>query len=179
MRVAVDGVDDHVRAVSEGSQRRILVGVPEDSTRRDSPVSNALIAYVHEFGSPANNIPARPFLVPSITAKKEDFAKLLAGAVAMEGSPGQDANIKQVFEQVGLKAVATVKNYMQNGSFPPLAEATLERRRTRGNEPNSRTTPLLDTLQLFNSITYVIVDKSGHSKSASQPGGNNAPQGKQ
>jgi hypothetical protein len=85
---------DNTRALFEKiealTKKQVLVGVPQMKTFRRQEgdfkpdfISNAALAYIHEFGSPAHNIPARPFLFPGIRkASKHIIALLKAGAKA-------------------------------------------------------------------------------------------------
>ena len=66
VRVTRDRVSEVLSAVTKLVGREVLVGIPEDNTERvnGDEATNAQLGYVHEFGSPAKNIPARPFLIP-------------------------------------------------------------------------------------------------------------------
>jgi hypothetical protein len=58
---------DVIEAISQLSNKDVLVGIPDSAPERtDTPITNAQIGYVMETGSPAHNVPARPFLVPGV-----------------------------------------------------------------------------------------------------------------
>ena len=63
MQMITDALPDLLRRLAAVAQRDVLVGVPAGEARDDGP-TNAEIGYQNEFGSPANNIPARPHLLP-------------------------------------------------------------------------------------------------------------------
>lgn len=132
----------------------VYVGIPSEKTSRDdnSPIGNAALGYIHEYGAPENNLPARPFLVPGVKAVRAKLAAIFkkAGQRAIEG---RTLDVERGLNAAGLVAQVAVKKVITDGIPPPLSEGTLEKRRARGV---TRETPLIDTGQLLNSITYVI-----------------------
>lgn len=138
----------------------VLVGIPADESSRndDAPIGNASIGYIQENGSPVNNIPARPFLVPGVQSVADRCAELMAAGAA-EMLDGGAAAIEKANNKAGLVAQAAVKNTLRAGEgFPPLADATLAARKRAGF---TGTKPLIWTGQLLNSITYVIRKRNG------------------
>lgn len=139
-------------------KREVLVGIPAANAARDpepgesTEATNALLGYVHEYGSPAKNIPARPFLHPGIANARADIETHMkkAGQLALRGKPEQ---IDQELEKVGLIAQASVQKKITDGPFEPLKPATLAARRARGREGDR---PLIDTGQLRRAITYIV-----------------------
>lgn len=149
--VKADTVRQFVRALKELEDLETLVGVPEEHDARDgSPASNALIAYVQNFGCPAKNIPARPFMEPGIKDKEEEIVNELhrAGEAVFDGvSP------KQGLQRVGLIAQQGIQNKIASNIPPKLKKSTIKARRRRGR---TGTMTLQDTGQLRNAITYVV-----------------------
>ncbi len=138
----------------------VLVGIPADESSRndDAPIGNASIGYIQENGSPVNNIPARPFLVPGVQSVADRCAEIL-GAGAAEMLEGGSAAIDKANNKAGLVAQAAVKNALRAGEgFAPLAPATIAARQAKGF---AGTKPLIRTGQLINSITYVIRKRNG------------------
>src|SRR3569623_347400 len=92
------------------TRTEVLVGFPEDCTARRDPQepSNAMFAYIHYFGSPANNIPARPFMYPGIHAIQEHAVTLLSRA-AVEAMRGHPERVMQIMNSLGLLAQASVR----------------------------------------------------------------------
>ena len=139
-------------------KREVLVGIPAANAARDpepgetTAATNALIGYVMEYGSPAQNIPARPFLHPGVANAREGIELHMkkAGQLALRGKQDE---IGQELEKVGLIAAASVQKKITDGPFQPLKPATLAARRRRGRTGDR---PLIDTGQLRRAITYVV-----------------------
>lgn len=156
--VKVDLTDKLLKSLAALTKDRCLVGVPASNADRDpepgeSPdVNNAMIGYIMETGSPAKNIPARPFLVPGVENAKDEVAKrYAAGAKAMLN--GKTDTLEPTHNAVGLIAVASVQEKITDGPFVPLAPRTLAARRARGRTGEM---PLIDTDQLRRAQNYVI-----------------------
>lgn len=130
------GSETHHAAAEKGSQITLLE-----------------LAAIHEFGSPAANIPERSFIRstfnnPAGQAELKDVYAKLAKAVVN----GKMTAAKAV-ELLGMKMQAMVKNTIMLGEGvpPPNAPATIE---AKGS---SR--PLVDTGQLVGAITYEVRKK--------------------
>jgi hypothetical protein len=114
--------------------------------------NNALLGYVHEYGSPAQNIPARPFLHPGINNARAGIERHMKKAAQL-ALLGKSDEVTGELEKVGLIAMVSVQRKINAGPFEPLKPATLAARRRRGR---TGTKPLIDTTQLERSITYVV-----------------------
>jgi hypothetical protein len=173
----VDNVRKMMQGVEALTEITVLVGVPEDKDQRQSGViSNAALAYIHDKGSPAANIPARPFMEPGIKAVQKEIADTLAqaGKAIFKGS----RNVEVYLNKVGIIATRSIKSKITEGIAPPLAESTIKGRinRVKGKArraklnaalaagtPGSKQNgvgglfvPLVVTGQLRNAITYVL-----------------------
>jgi len=173
----VEILEDHTAQV-EGAIKKlanttVMVGIPSDdevknpfstgSNRRTGgmrgDMNNATLGYIHETGAPAANIPARPFLRPGVRESSGEWIPYLrqAGKAALEG---KDAIMDRALNAAGMKAVSAVKNRITAGIPPPLSQRTVDARRARTPSRQARvsadTTPLVDTAQMLNSITYVV-----------------------
>ncbi len=152
-----------------GSQ--VLVGVPRDGARDvgwdvgvgsvggttkrrkgTGKVNNATLAYVHNNGSPAQNIPARATLGPGIKDAQREISDYMeqAGKNAMNGSFDKT---EAAMMAAGIKAVVSVKKRIRSNTPPKLSERTLAARRRRGV---TRTNTLVDTGQYLNAHTFVL-----------------------
>ncbi|TXH35300.1 MAG: hypothetical protein E6Q98_16035 [Rhodospirillaceae bacterium] len=153
--VTKDNVAGFERALKSLTKKRVLVGIPDSTASRPdedgSPLSNAQIGYIQEFGSPAANIPARPHLIPGVENARKPIANRM-GAAARKIVDGA-TDIEQDLVAVGLIAQSSVRNQIRTGSLLPLSERTLQARRARGR---FGTLPLIDTSQYLRAITYVI-----------------------
>lgn len=146
----------------------IYVGIAADSKkdkRRDSGPSNAVLGYIHEKGSPAMNIPARPFLVPGVKEAKASITKGMA--TAMQAALHDDMReVKTILEQTGLKTVSSVKGYMQSARFEPLKPSSIRNRNRSRMTKSKRESekrmdaasikPLINTGQLRDAIDFYI-----------------------
>lgn len=157
LQVTSDFTKDFNRIVRGFKNDEILVGVPEVTTERnglkEGPINNATILAINEFGSPANNIPARPVLKIGIQNAQEDIAVQFKLAAQDALKIGLSA-LPKYYERAGIIAANSVKKAIndQSGIEPP-SEATIAAREARGFKG---TKALLVTGQLRNSITSVV-----------------------
>lgn len=158
-------------AMAALKQTTVLVGIPASSSSRDGDgPNNAALGYLHEFGSPARNIPARPFLVPGVKAAAPRAAAELAKA-GRAALTGEARAVLPHLHAAGMVAASSVKNTINQGVDPPLSDRTLMARAARGrqgakDELNARAAgmtlgmaaavPLVDTGAMRNAITYVV-----------------------
>lgn len=173
------------------SKQDVLVGVPREDDARTTPpgeksgMNNATIAYIQDNGSPAANIPARPFMEPGIEAVKPQIVSRFKGAardvLSLKGNPPE--RIDKTLHAVGMIAQSSIRATIGKGIPPPLAPSTVASRfRARGTKSRRKgeikyldmiadgadpadaqseagIIPLVNTGQLRNSINYVIRDK--------------------
>ena len=153
VKVTVDETKNVLANIKAMLGKQVLVGIPDaNAGRKDGAITNAALGYIHENGSPARNIPARPFLIPGVAAVKAKTVSILKRA-AEDGLENPSA-VDKGLNAAGLVAVASVKNRIRNGEgFAPLSEATIAERKRKGAKG---TKPLIRTGQLLNSITYVV-----------------------
>ena len=151
MQMITDALPDLLRRLAAVAQRDVLVGVPAGEARDDGP-SNAEIGYQNEFGSPANNIPARPHLLPGVAAVQDKVASKLTQA-ADAAATGRPSDAERQLHAAGLLAQNSVRRTLTTTAYRPLSERTLAERRARGR---TGTKPLIDTGQYRRSITYVV-----------------------
>lgn len=149
-----DGLPKLLKGLHQLPKRGVLVGIPAAKGPRDEgdPVNNAALGYIHEFGAPEANIPARPFLIPGVRSATDRVAISFrrAGEAALSGN---NEKAEASINAAGMAAVASVQRRLTDGPFVPLAETTLAARRRRGV---TRTKPLIDTGQLRRAVTYVL-----------------------
>lgn len=184
--VKVDNLGRLVKSINTLVGSSVLVGVPEQTTddREDEgqDVTNATLAYIHENGSPANNIPPRPFMTPGVHNAKERIESSFkrAAKAALDNLP---STMKSHLNNAGLNAQSSIKEALTNGTFEPLKPETIAARK-RSRKTQSRREnenqylslirqgvtpadaqsqagikPLINTGALRDSITYVIRGK--------------------
>lgn len=161
------GIQD---AVASLTQQDILVGIPASETDRyeaDGPddrktggISNAELGYINEMGSPAKNIPPRPFLNPGVK-RVQDKTVMRQKKAANLALAGRKADVMKELNSIGLTAQHSVKNMIREGLEPALSPTTLAMRKRNGHMGEK---PLIRTGQLLNSIDYVIRANNANSK---------------
>jgi len=151
--------DELQKAVERLTKSHVLVGIPS-TPRTEGPIDNATLGWIHETGSPAANIPARPFLRPGVEESKDQWIPYMRQA-AEAAITGDEGTMTNALNAVGTTAVSAVKNTITAKIPPPLQPATVRARRRYRATPATAAdiagaTPLVDTAQMINSITYVI-----------------------
>ncbi len=118
-----------LRSVRKIKQFQLMVGVPASSAARPSTggrpdPNNAALLYIHENGSPAAHIPARPSLHPGVNRVRQQIIALLrAGAAAAAAGKGEALLIRNM-NTAGLLAVNSVRGVIRAHIPPPLAATT-------------------------------------------------------
>lgn len=141
---------NRLKKMSEQLARKpyVKVGVLGNTAPRGDGVDNVALAVIHEFGVPQKNIPSRPFLRSTFDAKKGDWNNLLS-RMALGVLRGK-LTVEQALGLLGQRASADVKLRITSGNnFVPNAPRTI------AAKGSSR--PLIDTVRLVNSISYVVV----------------------
>jgi hypothetical protein len=134
---------------------RVLVGIPAFSSARqeDTEIDNATILAINEFGSPANNIPARPVMAIGIKRAQDQIANQLKLAAKKILELGFQA-VDSFYERAGIIASSSIKRTIdQQIGIPPPAPSTIKARQRRGFKG---TKALVVTGQMRNSIRWVI-----------------------
>ena len=149
---------DKIKKMIETVKRTaIYVGIPAGTARPDGEITNSELGYIHEYGSPLHNIPARPFLHPSIDEAKADLNEGMREGVE-KLFKGDEDGFNKAYEVVALKASSVVKNYITQANFEPLSFATIRgRMRKNPHQDADSMKPLIDTGSLRNSIEGIVV----------------------
>lgn len=182
LKVKTDKVAEVLAGIDALTGNRVLIGIPATTAgRKDTPMDNASIGYVQEFGSPAQNIPPRPFLLPGVRDAKPRVIGRLRQALLYAMAGKKDATIRAL-HAAGMTAASSVKMRMRTGPFVPLSDATIYQRahrntttgkagsrkgalkemgrRAQGLAPSSEyAKPLIDTAALLKAVTYVLRGK--------------------
>jgi phage gpG-like protein len=157
VKLAVDNSVALRQSLRKLEKNQVLVGVPAEKAPRDpeeqrGPINNAALAYIHNFGSPSGNIPARPFMEPGIKDNTDKIVPYLEAA-AREAVLGNASGVTKNLTAAGITAATGIKMKIQTGPFIPLKPSTIAQRQRRGR---MGTRPLIDTGQLRNAITFVV-----------------------
>lgn len=187
MKVTKDDVGKVLASIQRLVGQEVLVGIPATTTERSEgepgePINNAQLGYIHEYGSPKANIPARPFLEPGVEDQRESIGNHLQKA-ASSALKGDDGKLDAELNAAGLIAQAGARNRITSSNYEPLSPSTIRNRRKSRNTQSMRAEeqnyldmvangaspaqaqadagiqPLINTGQLRNSITYVIRKK--------------------
>jgi hypothetical protein len=163
--MATDPLQQMFENVKKLTEKSVLIGIPEEKDKRDdAPIGNAQLGYIHEFGAPAVNIPPRPSLIPGVEAVQDQIVKRLSDAAEKILSPNFETSLDKNLHAIGLTAVSSIKNIIQQGNFVPLSPRTIQQRLAkRPPKKGQKVTAadikiLIDTAQFLNSHTYVIKD---------------------
>lgn len=177
---AIDKMTAIFDSLEKLQSKDVLIGIPDDkSNREEGEISNAEIGYVHEFGSPAQNIPARPFLIPGVE-ESQPFVESEQRKAILAALNGKEKQVDSYLNRIGLHAVNRVKSILNSGDFEPLDPKTIRNRRNSRKTQSMRKAereylkrvdagensalvqseleikPLINSRQLLNSITYVV-----------------------
>lgn len=154
VRITTDRVSAVLALVKRATRKTILIGIPYDHTARpgDVGVSNAMIGHINEFGSPTQNIPARPHLVPGVLKVRARVTDVLKQGLIDEAL-GESEALEKSMHAAGLIAVSSVKTTIVDRLTPALSGYTIKLRLEKGRTGDK---PLIDTGQYLNSFTYVI-----------------------
>ncbi|MEN6629824.1 MAG: hypothetical protein ABFC42_09275 [Sulfuricella sp.] len=183
--VKVDKLAQVVRGISSLMKKDVLVGVPDSTTGRTDGegMNNATLAYIHDNGSPAANIPARPFMRPGIKNAEKPIASQMKKA-ATATLDGKQKEADKALNKAGMVASSSIKEAITDGEgFEALAPGTIaSRNRSRGTasrrdseksylemlsngmspadaQEAAGIKPLINTGSMRNSITYVVRKK--------------------
>lgn len=155
------GLAEIERALKQLLKKQVLVGIPEgDGARQAAPdgaeeqPTNAELGYLHHFGKPSENIPARPWLLPAITGAQTKISGHLKKA-AESALDGDMSKADRHLHAAGMTAQNAAKAKLTNGPFRPLSKQRMQERLAKG-QANPK--PLLDTMQMRNSVIYIVKD---------------------
>jgi hypothetical protein len=153
--VTSDFTKDFNEIIKSFKNDNVLVGIPENKTDRkeNAPINNATLLAINNFGSPINNIPARPVMSIGIKNAQDDIAEQYKLAIKNAFSKGFSA-LDTYYNRAGIIASNSIKKAIndQLGIEEP-SEATLKAREARGFKG---TKALVVTGQMRNAITYVV-----------------------
>jgi hypothetical protein len=168
MKVVTDGMKEFTKLLKTVEKSVVLVGIPAEAGQIDArgpggiPITYAEVGYILDHGSPAANIPARPFLVPGIRDAQNEIAKRLEAAYRAATIDRDPRKVQANLMAAGLAGQLGVQNKMNEGPFSPLAAATIYNRLHRKNAPRNSDKPLIDTGKLRGSVTYVVKPPRGY-----------------
>ena len=153
--VTEDFTEKFNQIVKSFKRDAVLVGIPADESQRAGigPINNAALLAINQFGSAAQNIPARPVMTIGIKKAQGEISEQFKLAVQKTFSEGAAA-LNTYYNRAGIIASNSIKKVInsQEGIKPP-AESTLEARKYKGF---SGTKALIVSGQMRNAITYTV-----------------------
>ncbi len=173
-------LDSLLKRVEDLTMTKVLVGVPSSTAGRIHASSggvgvgdisesasdgnkisdnNAALAYIHNFGSPSQNIPARPFLIPGVSNAIPKTIPQLKKAILSALENDQEGSDK-AFHSIGLICQNEVRKKITDGPFVPLKQSTINARINKSKNKKGASAenirPLIDTGALRQAQTYAI-----------------------
>ena len=141
---------DLYKKIGAAADRHVKVGVlaSKGGLAEHDGITMVELAAIHEFGSPAANIPERSFLRRTFEVKEKEFAAItrkLATQIIKT-----DMTIDKALNILGAWGSAEVKKFVTVGDNvkPALKKATIDRK------GSSR--PLIDTGRMINSVQWEV-----------------------
>ena len=128
--VVKDNVKQVFASINELVGKQVLVGIPDTGAERKDGegANNAVIGYTMEFGSPAQNIPARAHLIPGVQ-KAEPQALRQMRAAASATMDGDSKKADQFLNVAGMLASNEVRGMINSNIAPALSPETIRRRK--------------------------------------------------
>ena len=155
--------EDRLRCLKYLATHTVEVGLTSSASGR----SRTLLA-IHEHGSPAMHIPARPVVKPALSqpSVRAEMGQAMMNACASALDGNMDG-VTAALEESGQAGVDGIHAYIDAGIPPPNAPVTMTGgwiRNPVSGKPvkvkgKSGTTPLVDTGQLYNDFDYEIKEK--------------------
>lgn len=153
--VTADFTKDFNEIIKKFKRDAVLVGIPQDKSYRkdEDAINNATLLALNNFGSPANNIPARPVMSIGIKKAQPEIIEAFRQGAKSALSKGLSA-LSVAYNRAGIAASVSIKKVInaQEGIEPP-SKATLAARKSKGFKG---TKALIVTGQMRNAITYVV-----------------------
>lgn len=125
-----------------GTGKAVRVGFLEGA-KYDDGTSVAMVAAIQNYGAPSRGIPPRPFFSNMIAEKSPEWPDAIAGLLKTN-----DYDAVLTLTQVGEAIAGQLKDSINNGSYAPLKQSTIDR---KGFDK-----PLIDTGHMINSIDYEV-----------------------
>jgi hypothetical protein len=125
------------------------VGFPSGINYEDG-TGVASVAAIQEFGAPARNIPARPFIRPTVQEKKDTWSNIIAKSIPKVVENQMSAF--DVLDLVGMAAAADIQTKISSIYSPPLSPITIRRK--------GSAKPLIDTGLMLASVQNAV-NKTG------------------
>jgi hypothetical protein len=143
---SVDAIKKHLDAAPKSIVVGVLAGT---GTYADTGATVPEVAFWNEFGT--EDIPPRPFLVPSLRKNTAKYAKIIE-AMLVKTMKGESSDLSLL----GITAASDVQDGIYAVWTPDNKESTKERKRKKWAKGGSAQTvkPLIDTGRMVQSIKW-------------------------
>lgn len=148
MEAVTAGVEEWLKKVKEYESKDVMIGVTGTT---NGERGNALLMAVHEYGTEDGRIPERRPIRLTIENNADKYARRFKQG--LDKVLKDKMTVDEALSSIGEEAAGDVKITIMNGLTPPLANSTVRARKDNSD------TPLYDTGELVNSITYEVRDK--------------------
>lgn len=139
---------DELKRRFDGSNQVVKVGFPEGA-HEDDGTPLAMIAAVHQHGSPSQGIPERPFMTQSVRKNRMKYVQL--NRTSLLNIARGTMSMPRALGLLGEMAKGDMQAEIRNGDFVPLEAQTIKRK------GSSR--PLIDSGQMAQSTTWELGEK--------------------
>lgn len=148
-RTNPDALKRILKNVARMKGAKVEVGVLSDKNHTKAGMSVKKLAAIHELGSVSANIPARPFVEPTMRDNRFEYRRMMFEDAKNLAKGRKDP--KKSLSQIGEMAVEDMKMKILDGQFAPLKPRTVL---AKGHDQ-----PLIDTGQLYDAIEYKVTVK--------------------
>lgn len=148
MDAVTAGVGEWLKKVKEYDSKNVMIGVTGTT---NGERGNAMIMAVHEYGAQDGRIPERRPIRLTMENNADKYARRFQRG--LDKVLKDEMSVNTALKSIGEEAAGDVKITIMNGLTPPLADSTVRARKDNSD------TPLYDTGELVNSITYEVRDK--------------------
>lgn len=120
----------------------------------------AYVATIQEYGVPEKNIPPRPTMRPTVSAKQNEWKNISEQLI--KGILDNGGSIEKVLDAIGQRAAGDIRETIRTLQSPPLKQSTIDARLSKKADKTTLgllSKPLIDSKILLNSLTSVVEDK--------------------
>ena len=147
-----------IDAIKELSKKKLKVGWGKNQQYPDG-THVAEVAATQEFGSPADHIPPRPFMRPSIAEYQNKWVKSLV--FTADKVFKKDISVVQGYRLMGDVVSGDIRKTISQVWSPPLSKRTIQARKDKLADGGKSATagiekPLVDTGLMISSLTSEI-----------------------
>lgn len=150
-----------------GENPKVAIGIRGDKAKekavdadgKPTPFQLWQIGTVHEFGAPNAKIPARPHISATIDSNVNTYNALKRKLVEQILTPYSKIDVIKGLEILGEKVLSDIRKRIRAGLQPPWSNATRNERYNRAGGKIVAETPLIDTGQYINALSYEVEKK--------------------